>query len=240
MAAEYVEPGRRNWGREECWGMFAIPERDLHLLPDVEGMTTVELGCGTGYVSAWLARRGASPIGIDPTSAQIGSARTFQQEFDLAFPLVQAAGEQVPLPDRCCDLVISEYGAALWSDPHLWIPEAARILRPGGQLIFLTNSVLLTLCVNETDAEGPADNVLKRSAFDMHRVEWSDDPGVEFHLSHGDWVRLLRSHGFVVEDLVELRPAEDATTRYPFVTTAWARRWPVEEAWRARKAPATP
>jgi SAM-dependent methyltransferase len=198
-------------------------------------MTTVELGCGTAYVSAWLARRGASPIGIDPTPAQIRSAVMFQEEFDLTFPILQAAGENVPLHDRCCDLVISEYGAALWSDPYLWIPEAARILRPGGQLIFVTNSPLLNMCMFDTDAEGPADNTLKRAYFGMHRFEWPEDPGVEFHLPHGDWVRVMRRHGLMVEDLVELRPAEDATTRYPFVTSAWARRWPAEEAWKARR-----
>lgn len=74
-----------------------------------------------------------------------------------------------------------------------------------------------------------------RPAFGMHRVDWPGDAGVEFHLSHGDWIRLLRSSGFEIENLVEVRPPADATTRYPFVTLEWARRWPCEEAWRARK-----
>jgi len=58
---------------------------------------------------------------------------------------------------------------------------------------------------------------------------------VEFHLGHGDWIRLLRANGFEVTDLIEVRPAEDATTRYPFVTVDWARRWPCEEVWKARQ-----
>ena len=35
------------------------------------------------------------------------------------------------------DLVISEYGASLWADPYAWVPECARVLRPGGRLVFL-------------------------------------------------------------------------------------------------------
>ena len=123
------------------------------------------------------------------------------------------------------------------SEPYrsAWIPEAARLLRPGGRLIFLANAPLLMLTVPDTDAEGPAGTTLRRDYFGMHRFEWPDDEGVEFHLGHGDWVRLLRRTGFEVEDLIELRPAEGSTTRYPFVTLEWARRWPSEEVWVARR-----
>jgi hypothetical protein len=115
-----------------------------------------------------------------------------------------------------------------------WVPEAARLLRPGGRLRFLTNHWLMMLCAPEYDGIA-ATNELVRPAFGMHRVEWPDDPGVEFHLMHGDWIRLLRANGFEIEDLVELRPREGATTRYPFVTFEWARQWPCEEVWKVRK-----
>ncbi len=59
---------------------------------------------------------------------------------------------------------------------------------------------------------------------------------MDFHLGYGDWIRLLRRHGFEVEDLIELRPAADATTRHnDLATLEWARQWPSEEIWRARK-----
>jgi SAM-dependent methyltransferase len=234
QAAGYVAPGRRLWASDEvAWGIWNIPESEVMLLPDVDGADVVELGCGTGYVSAWLARRGARPVGVDPTRAQLATAQGFQEEFGLVFPLVRAAGEQVPLRDASFDLVISEYGAAIWADPYRWIPEAARLLRPGGELVFLGNAALLMLCVPDEDGV-PAEPTLRRPQFGMHRFEWPDDPGVEFHLSHGDTIRLLRSNGFEVLDLVELRPGESATTGYPFVSLEWARSWPSEEAWRAR------
>ena len=73
-------------------------------------MATLEVGCGTGYVSAWLARAGASPIGLDNSARQLASAAMFQEEFGLPFPLIHGVGEQLPFGDESFDLVISEYG----------------------------------------------------------------------------------------------------------------------------------
>ena len=66
-------------------------------------------------------------------------------------------------------------------------------------------------------------------------IEWPIDSGVEFHLSHGDWILLLRCSGFEIEDLIQVRPLQGATTNYPFVTLQWARKWPCEEVWKVRK-----
>lgn len=236
QAPDYAVAGRRAWAATEItWGIWAIPEADVGLLPDVvDGLDVVELGCGTAYVSAWLARRGARPVGVDPTAAQLATAAALQEEHGLRFPLVRAAGERVPLRDASFDVAVSEYGAAIWADPYRWIPEAARLLRPGGRLVFLGNGALLMLCVPDEDGV-PADTTLKRPYFGMHRFEWPDDQSVEFHLPHGEWIRLLRANGFEVDDLVELRPPEGSTTSYPYASIEWARRWPTEEVWKATK-----
>jgi SAM-dependent methyltransferase len=234
-AEDYVDQGRVAWARPEpTWGIWGVPESSLQVLPDVAGRDTIELGCGTAYVSSWLARRGARPVGLDLSPAQLATARAFQREFRLFFPLIQANGEAAPLAGERFDLAISEYGACLWADPYRWVPEAARLLRPGGELIFLTNSVLLALCLPD-GAGAVADSCFVRDAFGMHRQTWSDSPEVEFHLTHGDWIRLLRDNGFEVEDLIEIQPPADATTRYSFVPLEWARRWPCEEIWKARR-----
>jgi SAM-dependent methyltransferase len=140
MAADYECAGRRHWADNEiAWGMWEIPEAQLGSLPEVDGGDVIELGCGTAYVSSWLARRGARPVGIDPTTGfaggarpeQLATARSLQAEHGLDFPLIEGSAEAVPLPDDSFDLAISEYGASLWCDPEAWIPEAARLLRPG-------------------------------------------------------------------------------------------------------------
>jgi hypothetical protein len=69
----------------------------------------------------------------------------------------------------------------------------------------------------------------------MHRVEWPEDDSVNFYLPHGEMIALLRDTGFEVEALVEIRPPAGSTTTYDFVTLDWARQWPSEEVWRARK-----
>jgi SAM-dependent methyltransferase len=234
-AARYEAPGHRAWADDAPkWGIWGVSESELRLLPDVDGLDVIELGCGTAYISAWLARRGARVVGIDNSRVQLTNARRFQREFGLDFPLIHANAEMAPLADHSFDVAISEYGACLWCDPHRWIPEAARLLRPGGRLVFLTKSVLSVLCMQELEADGPAGDRLLRDYFGMHEFRWPDDPGIEFHLGYGDWIRVLRANGFEVEDLVEVRPPAAAVTGHPYVTLEWSRRWPCEEVWKAR------
>jgi SAM-dependent methyltransferase len=235
-ATEYVENGRVNWGRDEpVWGIWAIPESQVGLLPDdLHGLDVIELGCGTAYVSAWLARRGAKPVGIDNSEAQLATARELQRSFSLEFPLLHGNAEEVPFPDQSFDVAISEYGASIWCDPYRWIPEAARLLRPGGRLIFLCNSPILALCMPDEE-NAPAVERLLRPYFGMHRFEWSDDDSVDFHLPHGEMLNVLRTAGFEVEQLLELRPPDGSSTGYPFVTLEWAQQWPSEEVWKARR-----
>ena len=237
-ASDYVATGERNWAASEpTWGIWDVPESELGVLPpaaELDGIDAVELGCGTGYVSAWLARAGARPVAIDNSAAQLETARRLQGEHDIEFPLIHGNAEAVPRPDSSFDLAISEYGASIWCDPYLWIPEAARLLRPGGRLIFLVNSVLQMLCSPE-DPDAPIGERLMRPLFGMHRIEWPDDDSVEFHLPHGELIALLRRSGFEIESLTEVQPPEGATTRYGWVTLEWARRWPCEEIWRVRK-----
>jgi SAM-dependent methyltransferase len=238
-ADTWVERGRGSWTAEEIsWGIWEVPESELQLLPDVADLDVVELGCGTGYISAWLARRGARVVGLDNSSRQLATAKRFQGEYGVEFPLIHADAEHAPLRDAIFDLAVSEYGAAIWCDPYAWIPEAARLLRPGGRLVFLGHSYVAMLTFPEEDL--PADEHLHRAHFGMHRFEWPDGEGsVEFYIPHGDMIRLLRSSGFEVEDLVEIRAPVDAKLATdPLATPEWGRRWPIEEVWKARKAPA--
>jgi SAM-dependent methyltransferase len=224
------------WAATEItWGLFEAPEHELRVLGDVAGLDVVELGCGTAYFSAWLTRRGARTVGVDLTAAQLDTARRCQQQSGVRFPLVEADGARVPLRDACFDLVVSEYGASVWCDPERWVREAARLLRPGGRLVFLTNSVLATLCVPEE--EGEAEEQLLRPQRDLNRVHWPGG-GIEFHPAHSDWMRILRANGFVIEALHELyAPAAAPDPEYYAIASAqWASQWPAEDLWVARRA----
>ena len=237
-AAEYVAAAERAWSRplgEESWGLFGIPESMVGMLDvDLDGKDTIELGCGTAYVSAWMARRGARPVGIDNSPRQLETATRMQREHGLDFPLLLGNAEQVPYPDASFDVAISEYGAVLWADPERWVPEAARLLRPGGRLHVLTNSVLAYLA-SPDDPDAPVEPRFMRHQFGMGRTTWADDDGVEFHLAHGDWIRLFTEHGFEIVELREPQVPEGATTTYDWMPYEWARQWPCEEIWKVRK-----
>ena len=236
-AEGWAEPGRERWADPRIrWGTWDVPEDDLHLLPDVDGLDVVDLGCGTSYFSSWLVRRGAHPVGLDSSGKQLATARSFQREFDVSFPLVHGDAERAPFAGGSFDLALSEYGAIIWCDPHRWIPEAARILRPGGRLVALGNSYLLMLTFPDDGDE--ATESLQRSHFGMQRFVNTDggSGAVEFHIPHGEMIELLRTSGFEVERLVEVRaPSNVAVERYRMATLDWARRWPTEQAWVARK-----
>jgi SAM-dependent methyltransferase len=233
--AEHTGPrAHEAWAKDEIdWGIFGIPESEVNVLGDVAGLDVVELGCGTAYFSAWLAKRGARPVGVDPTPAQLATARAMQAQFGLEFPLVEAVAESVPLPDASFDLAMSEYGASIWADPYRWIPEAARLLRSHGRLVFLRNATISMLCMH---LDGITEH-LQRPQRSLGRLEWPDTKEVEFHVPHGELIDLLRANGFDVDRLVELYAPENATTHdyYGHVSAEWARKWPAEEIWVTRK-----
>jgi SAM-dependent methyltransferase len=153
---------------------------------------------------------------------------------------VHADAERAPFRDESFDLAFSEYGAAIWCDPYRWIPEAARLLRPGGRLIFLGGHPLLLLCYPKDDDVAPAGFTLSRDFFGMHRTEWHDEngvvDGVEFRLPPGEMIRLFRSNGFEIEDLVEIQvPDGAATTHDDVAPPEWVKRYPPEQIWKVRK-----
>ena len=112
-------------------------------------------------------------------------------------------------------------------------PKPPAFSDPEGGLIFLINGYLQLLCYSESeDATGDR---LIRDQFGPHRFECSTDGSVEFHLAHGEMIRLLRANGLEVDDLAEIQAPEIATAGHIYVTPEWARRWPSEEVWKARK-----
>jgi ubiquinone/menaquinone biosynthesis C-methylase UbiE len=207
------------------------PSGSWEILGDVAEKDVLELGCGAAQFSIKLAQKGARCVGADVSGRQLEHARRLMREAGVEFPLVAASGTNIPLPDASFDIVFCDHGAMTWADPYLTVPEASRLLRAGGLLAFNMSSPLVAVCSLD---EG-ATEALQRPYFGMHRIdeEWG---AVAFQLPYGEWIRLLRAAGFELEALVELRPSEDATTTYAgWVPLQWARQWPSENVWKARK-----
>jgi ubiquinone/menaquinone biosynthesis C-methylase UbiE len=211
--------------------VWQVPEAELGVLGDVEGLDVLELGCGAAQWSISLAKLGARPVGLDISTRQLEHAQAAMEEAGLEFPLLEASGEEVPVADESFDVVFCDHGAFNFADPRRVVPECARLLRGGGLLAFNRPSPLIDLFFNIEDER--IDERLRNDYFDLDRFE--DEETVDFFLGYGQWIRLFRSAGFEVEDLIEIRAPEGATSSYDFVPHEWARRWPAENIWKARK-----
>ena len=237
ISDEYQAQNREFIGRkdEPRWGMWQIGDSELGILGDVAGRDVLEFGCGAAQWSILLARRGGRVVGLDNSGRQLEHARELMAEAGVDFPLVHAAAEDVPLPDASFDVVFCDHGAMTFGDPYKTVPEAARLLRPGGVFAF-SHSTPLSVCCWELDGPSYATR-LTQPYFGMHRYD-DPDPGepTEYNLPYGEWIRLFRENGFRIEALVEVRPPEGAESTYRTPEeTDWARSWPMEEIWRCRK-----
>jgi SAM-dependent methyltransferase len=233
---EYQQRHREFIGRAEPrWGMWQLPESELQILGDVAGKDVLEYGCGAAQWSILLARAGARPVGLDNSGRQLEHARRLMEEAGVEFPLVHASAGEAPLEDASFDVVFCDHGAMTFADPYATVPEVARLLRPGGLFAFSHSTPLALLCFDEQVDTMASE--LRRDLFELHRIAWLDDEPVEFNLPIGEWIALFRHSGFAIEDLIEVQPPEGAVSTYRSAEeTAWARRWPMEQIWKLRKA----
>ena len=211
--------------RPLAWGVWAVPESEVGALGDVSGKAVLELGCGGGQWSMFLAEAGARPVGLDLSAQQLRAAVRMMR---TAYPLVHGDGEALPFRDSSFDVVVSDHGAMSWADPYKTVPEVARVLRPGGRLAFNSGTPWVWVCQAEADA--PSYDRLINSYFGVHQID-EDDGAVTFILGYGDWIRLFRGCGLDIEDYIELRPPEGASTLYDYMPAEWASRWPAEAIW---------
>lgn len=238
-APNWVAMGERAWGAAlPTWGQWGVPDPAVRMLPDdMTGMDAIELGCGTGYVSAWMWRRGARVTAVDVSENQLDTARRLAVDHGADIDFVHADAEEVPRDNAGYDFAVSEYGAALWCEPRAWLGEARRLLRPGGRLVFLSVAPLVSVCA-PFDGSIPSTERLERPYFGMYRFDWRgavDEPGgIEFVPTISEWFRIFGDTGFAVEDYLELQAPEGSTGTPSAVSAEWARRWPSEHVWKLR------
>ena len=239
-APNWVEVAHDHWARDTpIWGTWNNRNEELQLLPDdMTGLDAVALGCGTGYVSCWMARRGARVTAIDQSCEQLQTAHRLLEEHGGDIRFIEGNAEETGLPDAAFDFAISEYGASIWCPPGAWLKEAWRLLRPGGRLVFLGNHPLSLICSPLDGA--PADRTLHRPYRDMWGADWTEveiEPsGVCFNLTMAGWMDVFATTGFAVEKYQELYAPDWAEGTRAAIPADWAKQFPVEQVWHLRKA----
>ncbi len=215
-----------------AWGLWRIPESELNVLGEVAGKDILEFGCGAARWSIALAQQGARPVGLDISSQQLAHARRLMAEAGIDFPLIEASAEAVPLPDASFDIIFCDWGAMTFTNPYHSVPEAARLLRPGGIFAFSGATPIQFICSDvKTDR---VERHLINDYFGLTHLDWGDS--VDFQIPYGEWIRLFRRNHLLIEDLIETRPTSGATATYRTEEeNEWARHWPMECIWKVRK-----
>ena len=234
MADDYQAVRRASRSDELVWGEWQIPESELDLVGDVAGKDILEFGCGAAELSIALTRLGARCTGLDGSRRQLEHAVELGAERSVRIPLVRALGESVPFKDESFDMVVADYGVFLWVDPFVAVPEAARVLRSGGHLLFSTLTPILVMTWPVEKDPDPPGRTLELPYFGMHYLDVGDE-GVNYNLPYGEWIRLFRANGLLVEDLVEIQAPADSPDVVSGRPKEWASRWPAEHFWKTRK-----
>ena len=189
------------------WCPEMLPESQARLLGDVTGLSVLEIGCGSAPCASWLAADSQAFVtGFDLSRGMLARA-------DGTVPLVQADAQALPYRDASFDVAFSVFGALPFvPDVTAVLVDVARVLRPGGRLVFSVTHPMRWIFPDD-----PTALEAQISYFEREYVERDEDGTVtyaEFHRTLGDWVRALHAAGLDLHDLIEPEWPEDLTENW--------------------------
>lgn len=126
---------------EKACRSSAILEERERWVPRAHG-DVLELGVGSGLNLAFYDRARVGHVtGIDPSDALLARAQPRADRAPVPVDLVRAPAEQLPFTDRSFDSAVVTYSLCSVEDPARALAEVRRVLRPGGELIFVEHGL---------------------------------------------------------------------------------------------------
>jgi ubiquinone/menaquinone biosynthesis C-methylase UbiE len=169
-----------------------------------EAARVLDVATGGGHTGLYLAGLGHRVVLADIAEAMLKRASEEAQRRGLTIETGLHPAEKLPYDDGSFDLVTCRVAAHHFSSPELFVVESARVLRPGGSLLLIDNSI-------EDDKPIAAEWI--------HRLEKLRDPSHHRLLSPNDWGELCEQNGLRVR-FSRLQPFKQPGLKWYFETAA--------------------
>ena len=124
---------------------FAMRNRELaayraRIVPHAEGRV-LEIGIGSGLNLPFYADRADEVLGLEPSGRLVEMARGAAASSRLSVTFLEATAEQIPLDESTIDTVVTAWTLCSIPDVSRALGEIRRVLRPGGQLLFVEHGL---------------------------------------------------------------------------------------------------
>ena len=245
---DHIEAGRYWNGNAEAWTKLARAGHDVYrdhlntpaffeMLPDVTGLSGLDIGCGEGYNTRLLAKRGAKVSAVDVSEVFIGYARGSEQKEPLGIEYRVASAVELPFADHSFDFATGFMSLMDIPETPRVLSEAHRVLKPGGFLQFSIEHPCYATPYRRNLRKDGITYALEVGRYFEHDdgfvAEWifsAAPPDVRkafpkfrtpvFHRTISEWLNLLVRTGFVLEEVREPRPDDETVKKCPAVQGA--------------------
>jgi SAM-dependent methyltransferase len=201
-------------------GLEGTPEGAslLALLPPVKGKRVIELGCGFGHLSRWLANAGAeSVVGIDLSEKMLDAARAATDDPRVDYQ--RADLDALELEAGSAELIVSSLTFHYIADFFRLAGMLHRALVPGGDLVFsVEHPVYSARAVPEwvaTEGQRQAFAIVDYSIEGEKRSNWIVDGVVKYHRTIATLLNTLADAGFVYHHIEEWKPDAGQLAAHP-------------------------
>ena len=192
---------------ERAWNALYERPATLALLPAVDQLDVLDAGCGHGWYADWLVRHGARVVAVDRSAAMVALA---QARVAGRAHVIQGDVRDLRelLTDETFDLVLSSLVLHYLADLPAVFAECARLLRPGGTLVFSTHHPV-------HDQASLLDPGYLKAELIEEEWGWLGEKMRYYRRPLRDLTDPLADAGFVIERICEPTPNEELRLEDP-------------------------